>query len=93
MPPSEVRPIPSAAPDFPLEHARTQGFSLGVPRHLTVTADRVLFLRGSGQHPKQSLWVLDGDGERMLADADIVMPPGGDIDIPAEERARRERAR
>ncbi|HUG86719.1 MAG TPA: prolyl oligopeptidase family serine peptidase, partial [Euzebya sp.] len=47
----------------------------------------------SGQHPKQSLWVLDGDGERMLADADIVMPPGGDIDIPAEERARRERAR
>ncbi|MGI9016830.1 MAG: prolyl oligopeptidase family serine peptidase [Euzebya sp.] len=84
--------ITAAEIDFPRLHSRTQGFSLGVPRHLTVAGDRVLFLRGEGDHPKQSLWISDGDGERLLADADVVMPSAEGA-IPAEERARRERAR
>lgn len=88
----DVQPIPSAQPNFPRLHSRTQGFSLGVPRHLTVTAERVLFLRGLADHPKQSLWILDDQGERVLVDADQVMTVSDD-DIPDEERARRERAR
>lgn len=89
----EARPAELAFPDFPRLHSRTQGFSLGVPRRLTVARDRVLFLRGAGDHPKQSLWVLDDDGERLLADADLLKPAADDVDIPPEERARRERAR
>lgn len=79
-------------PDFPRVLARTQGFSLGVPRHLTVASDRVLFLRGTGDHPKQSLWLHDADGERLVADPDMVTA-GPTGDIPPEELARRERAR
>ncbi|CAN5314025.1 prolyl oligopeptidase family serine peptidase [soil metagenome] len=93
MTPAGVQPIPSMEPEFPRLHSRTQGFSLGVPRRLTVAADRVLFLRGDGDHPKQSLWILDGDGERVLADADVLMPAGVGGDLPPEELARRERAR
>ncbi|WP_370324095.1 prolyl oligopeptidase family serine peptidase [Euzebya sp.] len=91
----DVRAVEAASacahPEFPRLHARTQGFSLGVPRHLTVAADRVLFLRGTGDAPAQSLWVLDGEGERVLLDPATV--GADDADIPPEERARRERAR
>lgn len=89
----EVRPVDLTAPDFPRLHARTQGFSLGVPRSLTVAAERTLFLRGEGDRPEQALWCLDGDGERLLADASTLMPADLAEDIPAEELARRERAR
>jgi dipeptidyl-peptidase-4 len=88
----EAPPIPCVAPDFPRLHARTQGFGLGVPRRLTVTADRVLFLRGGPDDPAQALWVLDDAGERVLLDAEVALP-AGEGDLPPEERARRERAR
>ena len=89
----EVRPVEVTVPDFPRLHARTQGFSLGVPRSLTVASERTLFLRGDGDRPEQALWCLDDDGERLLADAASLMPADLPDDIPAEERARRERAR
>ncbi|MGB0114426.1 MAG: prolyl oligopeptidase family serine peptidase, partial [Ilumatobacteraceae bacterium] len=87
---------------FPRQHARTQRFTLGEPRNVTVSADgrRVIFLRStSGTDPVNSLWVLDtetGD-ERVVADprellsVDGAAGPGAEL--PAEERARRERAR
>lgn len=80
---------------FPRQHARTQRFSLGEPRTITVSADgaTVLFLRSAGgEDPVTSLWRLDvasGD-EVCVADADALATGGGDS--PAE-RARRERMR
>ena len=41
--------VPVALPEFPRLHSRTQGFSLGVPRRLTLGPDRVLFLRGDAE--------------------------------------------
>ncbi len=87
---------------FPRQHARTQRFTLGEPRNVTVSPDgsRVVFLRSAGGNdPVTSLWVLDvatgvernvADPHALLADAD-----GGDADqeLPSEERARRERLR
>lgn len=79
---------------FPRRWAATQGFTRGVPRTVRVSPDgqRVLFLRSShGEDPVNRLWVLDGDGERLLADpADLVVDGS---DLPAEERRRRERLR
>lgn len=85
-------PVPAEFSDFPRLLSRTQGFSLGVPRRLTVASDRVLFLRGQGDHPKQSLWIRDDDGERLVADPDV-LTGDQEPDLPAEELARRERAR
>ena len=80
---------------FPRQHARTQRFSLGEPRTITVSADgtTVLFLRSAGgEDPVTSLWRLDvaSGTETCVADADALSTGGGDS--PAE-RARRERAR
>jgi dipeptidyl-peptidase 4 len=84
---------------FPQQYARTRRFTLGIPRSFTVApdGDRVLFLRsGAGDDPVTSLWELDlrGDApvERLVVDARDL----GEEDpaaLPAEERARRERAR
>lgn len=63
-----------------------------MPRRLTLAEDRVLFLRGEGDDPRQSLWVLDAGGERLVVDAEQFLTTG-DSDIPAEEQARRERTR
>ncbi|MDF2967331.1 MAG: peptidase [Nocardioidaceae bacterium] len=81
---------------FPRLYARTQRFTLGVPRALSVTADgsRVLFLRtASGTSPTGSLWAYDvADGEeRCLADPASLL--SGEEELSAEERARRERSR
>ena len=82
---------------FPRRHARTQGFTLGRPRGFQVGADgaRVAFLRSAaGDDPVNRLWVLDvasGD-ERLVADPARLLD-GDAGDLPAEERARRERAR
>jgi dipeptidyl-peptidase-4 len=83
----------SSDESFPRQSARTRRFTLGEPRTVTVCRDgtRVLFLRSrSGSDPLTALWCLDvGEGgERLVAD-----PQQADADLPAAERARRERAR
>ncbi len=80
---------------FPRQRARTRGFRLGAPRSTSIDAvgGRVYFLRShSGTDPVNALWVLDlatGD-TRCLVDPAAL---GSDGDLPAEERARRERLR
>jgi dipeptidyl-peptidase 4 len=81
---------------FPRQQARTQGFSLGVPRSFQISPDgsRVAFLRSQGgDDPVTCLWVLDaGSGqERLVADPAKAGPPGGAM--TDAERAIRERTR
>jgi dipeptidyl-peptidase 4 len=85
---------------FPRQHARTQRFTLGEPRNVTVSRDgrRVVFLRSAGgSDPVNALWVLDVDSgaERLVADPRALLSSADDAtaDLPPEERARRERAR
>ncbi|HEV2257943.1 MAG TPA: prolyl oligopeptidase family serine peptidase [Streptosporangiaceae bacterium] len=86
---------------FPRQEARTRRFSLGVPRAFRVSPDgtRVVFLRTKGgADPVTCLWVLDVDhgAERLVADPRTLGPyfEGTDEDdLPAQERARRERVR
>lgn len=90
---------------FPRQHARTQRFSLGEPRNVSVSPDgsRVVFLRsGAGDDPVNSLWVMDlpSGEERLVADPrsllGIADPATGDLtdnDLTDEEKARRERTR
>ncbi len=82
---------------FPRQQARTRHFSLGVPRNFAIAADgsRVAFLRTrSGADQATCLWLLDvaSGEERLVVDPATVADSGGS-EIPAEERARRERAR
>jgi dipeptidyl-peptidase-4 len=79
---------------FPRQFARTQRYSLGVPRSFTLSPDggTVLFLRTRGPEDRTGcLWLQDADGERLLADPDRLAPAGGEV--PEAERVRRERAR
>jgi dipeptidyl-peptidase-4 len=82
---------------FPRHAARTKNFTLGRPRSVTVTGDgsRVVFLRSaSGTDPANALWVYDvGAGEERLVADPAQLLERGDDDVPAEERARRERLR
>jgi dipeptidyl-peptidase-4 len=78
---------------FPAQLARTQRFTLGVPRAFTISPDgrRVLFLRSRGGEDSSScLWLLDDDTERLLVDPGAL---GAGGPIPDAERVRRERAR
>jgi dipeptidyl-peptidase-4 len=87
----------ATADSFPRQSARTQRFTLGAPRDITVAPDgrRVAFLRSGGpEDAVTALWVLhlpDGD-ERRVADPRQLLGEALD-DLPPEERARRERAR
>src|SRR5690606_35042562 len=80
---------------FPRQNARTRRFTLGAPRDLRVADDgsRVVFLRSTkGDDPVNRMWAFDvaTRSER------VVWAPDGDVaddDLPAAERARRERAR
>jgi dipeptidyl-peptidase-4 len=85
------------AESFPRQQARTRHFSLGVPRNFAIAADggRVAFLRTrSGADQATCLWVLDvaSGNERLVVDPETVADDGAG-EIPAAERARRERAR
>ncbi|MGX9883948.1 prolyl oligopeptidase family serine peptidase [Streptomyces sp. NPDC002276] len=85
------------ADSFPRRHARTQRFTLGAPRALSVAPDgsRVVFLRSSsGTDRANSLWVLDpaGGEERVAADPSALLG-GASEHLSTEEQARRERAR
>lgn len=87
--------------DFPRKRARTLRFSLGAPRSAQVVGDgsRALFLRSDGPEDLvTSLWlsVFDREGghaERLLADPRVLLADAGEEEVPAQERARRERAR
>ncbi len=89
--------VDSDRQSFPRQNARTMRFTLGVPRAFTFSADhrRLAFLRSpSGADRGTCLWVLDVDtgSERLVADPAALLR--GDVeDLPAVERARRERAR
>ena len=80
-------------PSFPRHSARTQGFTLGVPRTFTITPDgkTVLFLRsGSGTDRSNALWRWDAGTETCIADPAALLV---DDEVSAEEQARRERSR
>jgi dipeptidyl-peptidase-4 len=88
------------ADTFPRQHARTRRLTLGDPRDVSVSADgrRVVFLRSrAGDDAVNCLWVADAHSgeERLVADPhDLAADhPSTDEDLPAEELARRERAR
>ena len=83
---------------FPRRQARTRRFTLGEPRDFRVSDDgsRVTFLRSSGPvDSANSLWVLDvaSGMERLVADPRLLGPDRDEQDLPAAERARRERVR
>ena len=87
----------TGADTFPRQQARTQRFTLGAPRNLTVAPDgtRVAFLRSAGpEDAVTSLWVLDvaAGTERQVADPRALLADDA-ADLPPEERVRRERAR
>jgi dipeptidyl-peptidase-4 len=80
---------------FPRQYARTQRFSLGVPRSFQISPDgsQVAFLRSrGGSDPVTCLWVLDvGTGtEHLVADPVQI---GGLAELDPLEKARRERSR
>jgi dipeptidyl-peptidase-4 len=82
---------------FPRRYARTQRFTLGEPRTITVSPDgaRVVFVRSrGGEDPVNCLWLLDAatGEERLVADPRL-LDAGDADDLPPAERARRERAR
>ncbi|MBK5224124.1 MAG: S9 family peptidase [Acidimicrobiia bacterium] len=82
---------------FPRRNAVTRGFTLGAPRTVSVTPDgqRVLFLRSdAGDDLVHTLWCLDvatGEERRLIDPRALDL--GDAVDLPAAERARRERAR
>jgi dipeptidyl-peptidase-4 len=88
----------AASISFPRQHARTLRFTLGVPHSFSIAPDgsRIAFLRTrSGTDRNTCLWVLDtadGTSERLVTDPRQILP-GGEEDLPQEERARRERVR
>jgi dipeptidyl-peptidase-4 len=84
--------------DLPRQEAATRRFRLGQPRafQFSPAGDRVAFVRSaSGRDPVGSLWLAEAVGgsllERSVADAHAILRP--DADLPAAERARRERLR
>ena len=91
----------SVTDTFPRQHARTQRFTLGEPRNVTVSPDgkRVVFLRSAdGSDQVNALWVFDVDSgtERLVADPPALLSTAEDEpsgELPPEERALRERAR
>jgi len=81
---------------FPRQQARTQRFSLGVPRSFRISPDgrRVAFLRSkTGTDPVNCLWQLHLDTGQEELVADPAALDQDEVTLPAAERARRERAR
>lgn len=82
---------------YPRLAARTRNFTLGRPRGFRVSPDgaRLTFLRTRGGRDSVTcLWSYDvaAGTERLVADP-LVLLGDDDGELPAEERARRERAR
>ncbi|MFY0407854.1 prolyl oligopeptidase family serine peptidase [Solicola sp. PLA-1-18] len=85
------------ADSYPRLRARTQRFTLGIPRQAGISADgtRVAFLRTeSGTSSTGALWQLDVETgeERLVADPAVLLGTDGE-QLSPEERARRERSR
>lgn len=85
---------------FPRQYARTRRFTLGAPRAFQLAPDgrRLVFLRSrAGDDPQTCLWRLDlpedaTDGaETVVADPRVL--EAAEEDLPAAERAARERRR
>lgn len=77
--------------------ARTQRFTLGIPRNITVSDDgaKVWFVRTpDGTTPRGQLWEFDVESatETLLVDP-LDLLSGGDEAVSDAEQARRERAR
>jgi dipeptidyl-peptidase-4 len=96
----------SGAAAFPKVYAKTRRFTVGQPRTITAIRDgRILFLRSrDGDSPVLCLWSFDVERriESIVVDPANLFAPGqssntvfsGDEEeLPAAERARRERAR
>jgi dipeptidyl-peptidase-4 len=83
--------------DYPELAARTRRFSYGAPRAVTVSpdGDRVIFLRSNGpEDPVDGLWVYDvGVGAERLVGDPAKLLAADTAELPAEERALRERLR
>ncbi len=83
---------------FPRQFARTQRFTLGVPRGFAISPDgaRIAFLRTkTGSDRATCLWTADprtGD-ERPIADPVDLLAGAGAEELTVEEKARRERSR
>ena len=99
---SETDDVNDAIKHFPRLRARTLRFGCGAPRSAQVVGDgsRALFLRSDGpQDLVTALWLswFDESGEHhetKLADPRELLGGSADReDVPAEEKARRERAR
>ncbi|NBO34612.1 MAG: S9 family peptidase [Actinobacteria bacterium] len=81
---------------FPRQSAATRNFQLGAPRSFTIceSGEQVLFLRSeSGRDSVNSLWIYDvvNRVETKFADPRVIL--ADDAEVPAAERARRERMR
>ncbi len=82
---------------YPRQKAATRNFQLGAPRSFSITADGAyaVFLRSDhGRDAANSLWVFDvaQNVERKVVDPRELLA-NEDEDLPAAERARRERMR
>ena len=83
---------------FPRQYARTQRFTLGVPRAFAISPDgtRIAFLRGkTGADRATCLWTADPrtGAEQLVADPVSLLAGPRARSSTAEERARRERSR
>lgn len=83
---------------FPRQFARTQRFTLGVPRAFTIAPDgtRIAFLRTrTGADRATCLWTADPDtgAERLIADPVDLLAGSAGEELTVEEKARRERSR
>jgi dipeptidyl-peptidase-4 len=81
---------------FPRQQARTQRFTIGVPRAFQISPDgqRVAFLRGrDGVDTGTCLWVHETEAGTESVVADPKALGADDENLPPEERARRERLR
>lgn len=78
---------------FPQQFSRTRRFTIGRPKQFEVSPDgsSVTFLRSPADQAAQSLWRYDvaSGAEQVLAGPESLT----DDDVPAEEKARRERSR
>ena len=81
---------------FPRQSAATRNFQLGTPRsfHICESGEQVLFLRSeSGRDSVNSLWIYDVANRIEIKFADPRVLLADDAEVPAAERARRERMR